>query len=312
MQSVSVVLAVYQNAVHVRRTIDSVLQQQEREYELIIVSDGAEPSVLKVLKDYEGESRVRCFYQDNQGLTKALIVGCEQANHPYIARIDAGDTMSPLRLALQATCLDQNDQLGVVASWVTVRTDEGHDLYAVSYTDEQLKKGLSATQGDDICTPFHASVMFRKSVYQQVGGYRAAYYFTQDADLWSRMIEISELHVIEKNLTHGIFSPAGISGQYAQTQQRLAALVAQANALRQQGKSDEPVLQLALECRPDQSNLSSARHNKNDFAGLYFIAKVLSNKGSSASLMYWRRALAIRPWSLRCWLFYCMDKIKQR
>ena len=35
--------------------------------------------------------------------------------------------------------------------------------------------------------------MFRKSVYEQVGGYRPEFYFGQDADLWLRMAEVSQL-----------------------------------------------------------------------------------------------------------------------
>ena len=146
--------------------------------------------------------------------------------------------------------------------------------------------------------------MFRKSTYDQVGGYRASFYFAQDCDLWSRMIDCSDVMVIESTLTGGIFSAQGISGKYAHEQKQLLALILQGREQRLSGKSDVETLNLAVELRPSRINKTrTLNQSSNNFDGLYFVAKVLTDNKSEHALVYWRKALKSRPFSMKSWLF---------
>lgn len=297
-QRVSVVMSVYNNAEHVQRTIASVLRQNGVEFEFIIVDDGASDAVKKVLKEYAFDTRVKVLQQDNVGLTKALIRGCTAACHPFIARIDAGDEMAENRLSLQATLLQADDSIGIVTSWVTINTEEGYFLYDIRLREGELNDSLRANDGKALSTPFHSSVMFRKSIYDQVGGYRPQFYFTQDADLWSRMIEQSKISVIEQRLTVGVFSVSGISGRYKSIQQQLVNLVAEANRCRQKGLSEQAVLDLAAKLKPrkgEQSRPASV------YDGQYFIASVLLRNGSQHAKEHCWRAFKLNPLHPRSW-----------
>jgi len=306
MSGVSVVMSVYDEPEHVKKTIDSVLKQTGIDFEFIIVSDGASDSVVNVVKGYLTDQRLRFIEQENQGLTVALINGCNQARWPFIARIDAGDTMHPSRLLTQFDVLSGDEMLGFVASWVRVETQEGYFLYDVKLQGCELELALKSVQPEEIVTPFHASVMFRKSIYDQVGGYRSEFYFSQDCDLWSRMIEKSGVKVVQELLTNGLFSANGISGRHAQTQLKMKALVAQANRLRQSAKSDESILVEAAKLRPSKQPRSVKEH-EDEFSGIYFIARVLSNNRSSYAKKYWSKALRIKPFSLKALFFYSIS-----
>jgi len=273
MVDVSVVMSVYDQPEHVRLSVDSVLAQQGIEFEFIIVSDGASEEVHHVLNTYQ-DTRIKIVEQKNQGLTKALIKGCGLAQAPFIARIDAGDVMMKSRLAQQKEVL---------------QTQSNH--------------GLKSSNEDEIKTPVHSSVMFRKSAYNQVGGYRPEFYFSQDCDLWARMINLGFLVVIQQSLTVNVFSPSGISGMYSHIQLKMKKLVALMNELRDQSKSEKEVLFQAEKLRPN-NQIKKNHVKENKFSGIYFIAKILSNNKSPYAASYWQRALKEKPLSLKGWFMY--------
>lgn len=307
VQAVSVVMAVFHEPAQVRRTIDSVLAQTGVELELLLVSDGADESVLKVLTGYRSDTRVRVIEQKHKGLTQALIVGCSQASHEFIARIDTGDLMVANRLAEQAAALAANKNTGLVTSWVEIVTQEGYHLYDMKASQAELNAGLRARQAAKFRSPVHASVMFRKSLYEQVGGYRSEFYYTQDCDLWSRMILSATLVVIEKCLTIAIYSVRGISAQHVLEQRQLVALVAKANDLRARQRPDESVLEEAVRIRP-MKQVETNVESDNYFDGYYFLAKVLSKNRSPHAQYYWRKAINAKPWSFRARIFATLNK----
>jgi len=304
MVDVSVVMSVYDEPEHVQKTIQSVLAQENVDLEFIIVSDGASAPVLSVLDRYRSNARVTVVEQVNQGLTKALISACEIAKGAYIARIDAGDIMADDRLFLQLSAFKGKPELGIVSSNVLIETIEGYPLYKIEHTQAMFNNGLRAQYAEQIISPFHASVMFRKQVYESVGGYRKEFYFTQDVDLWTRMIECSEIEVINKVLTTGIFSASGISGKYRVYQTKLVELIAKANRLRQQGKVEDTILEQAELLRPGGTDLVQ---KESKFNSLYFLAKVLSSNKSRHAKEYWWQAILSRPFSIKSWLFYLLS-----
>ncbi len=302
---VSVVMSVYDKPDEVGSTVRSVLAQQGVDLELIVVSDGASSDVLDVLTAFD-DARLHVILQENQGLTEALINGCNTASHAFIARIDSGDRMRKGRLLQQARHLEANPNAALVACGVHTHTQEGFALYDVQYNSSELKVGLSASEINDFKSPVHASVMFRKSAYHAVGGYRPEFYFTQDCDLWARMCHEFDVGAIEEVLQDCVFSAGGISGLYTDFQRKLEALVVESNRLRQSSASDIGVLARAKELRPEQKSKTVS----DEFNGNYFIAAVLSAEQPLAAIVYWRRALKIRPWHVKSWFRYALCTLK--
>lgn len=297
-------MSVYDQADHVKRTIDSVLAQTDIEFELIIVDDGANSAVKKVLHNYQNDRHIRIISQQNQGLTKALVLACAKAKYDFIARIDAGDRMLENRLSTQAQLLLEQHNVGVVCSWVNVVTEEGYFLYAIKLNETSLKAAVSSPSLAQLRTPFHASVMFRKSIYEMAGGYRPEFYFAQDCDLWSRMALYGEFAVVPEYLTTGLFTQSGISGRYLDQQRQLTTLVAEANQLRLNQQDDLAVLEKAKSIKPDVERLASDERQgsaKTQFPTLYFLARCLSDNRSIYAREYWLKAISAKPYSVLSW-----------
>ena len=210
----------------------------------------------------QSDHRIKAVHQDNKGLTESLITGCEMARGTYIARQDIGDFSEPDRLQKQIQFLEEQQTFSVVSSWVSSLCAMRYALLQVSDTSEDVL--FNALTSDDVQLlhgpPHHGAVMFRKSEYQQSGGYRKQFYFAQDLDLWTRMIQYRKAwHYSRVALYKVIVYPDGISWIYNAQQNALKSLIAEAITLRRIG-NDDKILQRASDIRPN----SSVRQNKDN------------------------------------------------
>lgn len=92
----SVIMPVYNAAPFLHRSIDSILGQSFRNFELILVDDGSTDSSASVCKEYLAkDSRVRFISQPNSGASVARNAGMEHASAPWITFCDADDFVYP-------------------------------------------------------------------------------------------------------------------------------------------------------------------------------------------------------------------------
>ena len=81
--AVSVVIATYNRARFLPETIDSVLGQRFRDFELIVVDDGSTDDTPELLKSYGDRIRILC--QENRGPAAARNLGIRHARGRWIS-----------------------------------------------------------------------------------------------------------------------------------------------------------------------------------------------------------------------------------
>lgn len=92
MPLVSVIIPVYNKEDSIRQTIESVLHQTFRDFELILVNDGSTDSSGHIASAFQGiDSRVKYCHQENQGVSAARNKGIDLAKGKYITFLDADD-----------------------------------------------------------------------------------------------------------------------------------------------------------------------------------------------------------------------------
>lgn len=289
----SVVLSVYNGADDVARTLDSILAQTERDFELIVVDDGSTDATPSILADYAArDSRIRVIAQDNQGLTRALIRGCAAAQTPILARHDCGDVSLPQRFEKQLAAL--SDPGVILAScWVRSVGPEGEPLFIAQGDGEAIENSL---RDDDVhhirSIPHHGTAMFRRADYESAGGYRDAFRFAQDLDLWMRLVRAGRVVVIPEVLYEAKFSVTSISASRRKEQVTLATI-----AIAHRDGGPDSLLDRAREV-----GQGSAPASKNEAPALYFIASCLRRNGDMRYKRYARAAIRRNPLHLRAWL----------
>src|SRR6478736_8798070 len=175
---VSVVMSVFNSAATLSATLDSVLTQAGIDLELIAIDDGSTDGSGQILLAYAArDPRVIVLRQENRGLTAALIRGCALAQGEFIARQDAGGDISlPGRFSHQLTFLRSHATAVMTACGARVLDLQGKPLYEIRQNGHELTKLLRRASLKHIGGPsHHGAVMFRKSAYERVGGYRGAF-----------------------------------------------------------------------------------------------------------------------------------------
>lgn len=93
---ISVVIATYNYGHFIERAINSVIEQNDLDYELIIVDDGSSDNTNKIVEKYLHRSLpVQYFYQKNQGASVARNKGIDIATGNYILILDSDDKLLP-------------------------------------------------------------------------------------------------------------------------------------------------------------------------------------------------------------------------
>jgi glycosyltransferase involved in cell wall biosynthesis len=301
---ISVVMSVYNGEQYLAETIESILHQEEVEFEFIIVNDGSTDRSSQILESYaKHDNRIKISYQDNQGLTKALIKGCSLALGTYIARQDVGDISLPSRLLIQKEALDADNAISFVSCWTEFSGPRGEFLFLVKGTGRATMPSSIISRDEKKGTvdgpSHHGAVMFRRDVYRKVGGYREEFYFGQDWDLWYRLAERGKFQVVGQTLYKALVRPGSISGDYREAQERLAKLSRAALIRRMDGLRDEDILREAAKVRKrDDQRVSRQK----DAAWLYFIGECLRRNGDVQALPYLWMAVKKNPVALKTWI----------
>lgn len=88
-RDLSVIVPVYNGAAFLRETIQALLVQSFKNFELIVVDDGSKDNSIEILHSFR-DARLRIVRQENRGLCHALNRAIEEARTPLIARNDQG------------------------------------------------------------------------------------------------------------------------------------------------------------------------------------------------------------------------------
>jgi glycosyltransferase involved in cell wall biosynthesis len=293
--TVSVVVSAFQAAAYLQRSLVSVLSQSFGDIELIVVDDGSTDTTPQILDALAAtDSRVRVLRQENRGLTAALIRACAEARGEFIARHDTDDLSLPDRLTLQVARLRTDPRLSFVSCWSHVVGPRDEPLYEIHGADTPAEATRCLLEG---LGPPHGSVTFRTAAYRRVGGYRPAFRYAQDHDLWLRLADDGLFDVVPVFLYALRVHADSISARRRSQQARLADLARQCATTRRAAQPEQAWL--------DQAAVVSAEPppalRRTDPGNTYFIGKCLLDRRDRRCLDYLRRAVRERPSSWRAW-----------
>lgn len=99
---ISVVVPVYNTGKILRKTLDSILSQTFKEFELIIIDDGSNDVSVKICDEYAAkDARVIVVHQKNAGICAARNAGIRMAKAKYLTFCDHDDFYAPRKLEVQ-------------------------------------------------------------------------------------------------------------------------------------------------------------------------------------------------------------------
>ncbi len=115
---VSIITPCYNGEKYIKETIDSVLAQSYKNWEMIIVDDGSKDHSAEIVQEYEKkDSRIQLVQQENAGSAAARNNGIRRAEGQYIALLDADDVWLPDFLEKQIRHMKANNAVCVFCAY---------------------------------------------------------------------------------------------------------------------------------------------------------------------------------------------------
>ncbi len=185
----SVVIPLYNKEKYIADTLETVIKQSFKDFEIIIINDGSTDNGPNIVSEFN-DARIVVIHQENKGLSQARNAGIKKAVGKYIALIDADDFWLPHHL----------EQL-----YNLITDFPGAGLYSTGYTLKKSQKVYHRAKFNDLpenfrgivpnffkhslenCVAWVGSVCFPKDVSYEVGHFDLDIYSEQDTDIYIKI-----------------------------------------------------------------------------------------------------------------------------
>jgi glycosyltransferase involved in cell wall biosynthesis len=189
---VSVILPTYNRGWILTEAIDSVLAQDYKGYELIVVDDGSTDNTREILDTY-GQNII-VLRQTNKGVSAARNRGIAEAGGQLIAFLDSDDLWLPRKLSRQvdffnlnpAAVINQTEEIWI-RNGVRVNPKDRH----------RKPSGMIFERSLGLCLVSPSAVMIKKTLFDAVGVFDESLPACEDYDLWLRISCRYPVHLIE-------------------------------------------------------------------------------------------------------------------
>jgi len=195
MPTVSVIIHTYNNEKFIAETVESVLNQTYKDYEIIVVDDGSVDGTRETLMPYM--QKIRYHYKENGGIASAKNAGINLSQSEFVAFLDHDDLWVPDKLQLQMECFKENPLLGLVYAKYTSFRD-GKELrtkpekgYSGWIFKELLAKSFIQT----------STVVVKKKCLNAVGPYDESFSLGDEYDMFLRISKKFQCGFVNKGLT---------------------------------------------------------------------------------------------------------------
>ncbi len=195
MPTVSVIIHTYNNEKFIAETVESVLNQIYKDYEIIVVDDGSVDDTRDALLPYM--QKIRYHYKENGGIASAKNAGISLSQAGFIAFLDHDDLWVPDKLKIQMECFNENPQVGLVYAKYTsfrdgkeLRTKPEKGYYGWIFK-ELLAKSFIQT----------STVVVKRECLNAVGPYDESFSLGDEYDMFLRISKKFQCGFVDKGLT---------------------------------------------------------------------------------------------------------------
>lgn len=190
---VSVIMAVYNCDKFIKESLYSIKNQYFKDFEIVLYDDGSTDKTYKIAEEILYSSKIRysigkSLTGDNIGCGQARNKAIEFASGKYLAVQDGDDISFLHRLKKEVRFLEENSNIFCVSAFADVMDEKGRFLEFYSYppiAHKNIKKDMLEKKINPIIDP---ASMFRRDIFEKLGGYDSKWKLVPDFNLWARAI----------------------------------------------------------------------------------------------------------------------------
>jgi len=200
---VSVIIPVFNGQNFLREAIDSVLSQTYRNYETIVVDDGSTDATWTIIQSYG--STLLSTRKENGGVASALNCGIQKATGKYIAWLSHDDLFLPSKIESQVSFLQNTTQFKACYTDYCIIDENGNIITEIETPWYPRKQAIRALFSRAYV---HGSTMLiERTCFDRVGGFSERLRYTQDTEMWLRILQEFEIGRVPIKLVKGRSHP---------------------------------------------------------------------------------------------------------
>jgi glycosyltransferase involved in cell wall biosynthesis len=199
MEKISVIVPTYNRLAFLQRALRSVESQTYSNWELIVVDDGSTDDTADWLEQYRSRWRlpqqVEIISIVNQGISRARNIGAAFATSDWLAFLDSDDEWLPEKLAAQSALMGQYEMIHSEEIWVRNGVRVNPAVKHVKGGGRQFLRSV------DLCCISPSTVLIRRPLFTDFGGFDESFPVCEDYDLWLKVCFGREIGFISEPLT---------------------------------------------------------------------------------------------------------------
>lgn len=202
--TVSVIIPTYRRANVIRGCLDSVLDQTEKDIEVIVVDDCSGDETQSVVTTPADPRVVFVEHETNRGGNAARKTGVDRARGRWVAFLDSDDLWLPTKLERQLDGLASRDGYGMSYTWFDSCTPSGEILAGPRPRVEGLQCNELLIR--NVVGTF-STLLVARELLEAVGGPDPSLQSCQDWDLFIRLNRVTPMTVVPEVLVHYLRDP---------------------------------------------------------------------------------------------------------
>jgi glycosyltransferase involved in cell wall biosynthesis len=179
---VSIIVPSYNQGRFIRKTLESILAQEYRPIEVIVIDGASTDETAAVLHEYDGVPEIRWVSEPDSGVVEAVNKGFARAQGKIAAIQSSDDFYLPGAVAAGVAALNEAPEAGFAFGDIMKVDAEGRELMRTALKPYSLENILALSTW--IPQP---STFFRLALAKELGGWREEVPYAADTDLWFRM-----------------------------------------------------------------------------------------------------------------------------
>ncbi|MBD2665438.1 hypothetical protein B6N60_04428 [Richelia sinica FACHB-800] len=276
--TISVIIPAYNCEKTIKGTINSVLNQNWNDFELIIINDGSRDGTLEIISQID-DTRIKLFSFENAGGNVSRNRGLKYAIGEFVSFLDADDIWTSDKLASQLQALAENPQAAVAYSWTDYIDEHGKFLLAgthINVNGDVYEKLLTNNFLENGSNP-----LIRKEAIISLGGFDESLNAAQDWDMWLRLAAKFEFVCVPTVQILYRFSANSVSTNLARQEKSCLQVITKAYQFRPSTIKNSLNVSLAnlykyLTCKALQKPLTKDK----GLAGAVFLCKYVFHESS--------------------------------
>lgn len=196
---VSIVIPVYNGSDYMSEAIDSALAQTYSNIEILVINDGSndDGATRKIALSYG--DKIRYFEKQNGGVATALNLGIREMKGEFFSWLSHDDVYKSNKIQVQVDYLESNKSLGACYSDYDVIDETSKKLRTVKVQWYEGKKALLELFGNGYING--CSLLIKKSVFDKVGLFNESLRYSQDIEMWMRILNITAIGKVDEILS---------------------------------------------------------------------------------------------------------------